>query len=142
MTKENKELLLKDLCARLPYGVRGVHRDRVHYLMNVDWGFGTPCIEVDGYDAWFPIDTFKPYLRPMSSMTNAEFYYLDKSIGFNHGVEGLKLEELDWQEWFDEIPYRLIYLVFDWLNAHHFDYRGLIPAGLALEAPKDMYKTK
>jgi hypothetical protein len=34
------------------------------------------------------------------------------------------------------------YIITDWLNAHHFDYRGLIPMGLALEAPKDMYKTE
>lgn len=30
--------------------------------------------------------------------------------------------------------------VIDWLLAHHFDYRGLIPMGLALEATEGMYK--
>ena len=61
----------------------------------------------------------KPYLRSMSSMTDEE------------------------KEVFEDIKYKAVsthYSEIDWLNAHHFDYRGLIEKGLALEAPKDMYK--
>jgi hypothetical protein len=74
-------------------------------------------------------DAFKPYLRPMSSMTEEEKkeyellanHCIVTSIGFVH------LEAT---------------LLIDWLNEHHFDYRGLIPMGLALEASEDMYKTE
>ena len=117
MTQEDKNLLLKDLCARLPYGVRGVHRDRVHYLMNVDWGFGIPSIQVDGYDARFSIDTFKPYLRSFDSMTEEE----RKESGYHWGNHKFDYD----------------YEFYDWLNAHHFDYRGLIEKGLAIEVTEE-----
>ena len=59
----------------------------------------------------------KPYLRPMSSMTEDEGVELDNTVIMgNYGDDA------------------------DWLNAHHFDYRGLIKKGLALEAPEGMYK--
>jgi len=134
MSLEEKQLLLKDLCARLPYGVRGVHRDRVHYLMNVDWGFGSPSIQVDGYDAWFSIDTFKPYLRPMSSMTLIE---ADEICSLENNVNRIIcVTPMGHTHHFIVGD-----AVMDWLNAHHFDYRGLIEKELALEAPKDMYNS-
>ena len=114
MTREEKDLLLRDLCARLPYGVKGLHRGEKQELLVMD-SFGS--YQVNGYDAWFDLNSviFKPYLRPMSSMTE---------------------EELAEYNRFELSDFRRI----DWLNAHHFDYRGLIEKGLALEMPKDMYK--
>ena len=137
MTQGEKELLsndlLKDLCARLPYGVIGqceidasydtpfetipqIHRfNAVIYGFKEDSLFVTPLIEdqdvqefaneevADGVD----ILDFKPYLFPLSSMTAEE------------KKECLKITFVE---------------ATDWLNAHHFDYRGLIEKGLAIDA--------
>ena len=110
MTQEDKQLLLKDLCARLPYGVKFQGEDSNVYTLDSANYF---ALQVEGV-------VFKPYLRPMSSMTEEE-----KSEYFN---------SYNWEYFEKGTP-------FDWLNAHHFDYRGLIEKGLALEAPEDMYKT-
>ena len=75
------------------------------------------------------IPRFKPYLRPMSSMTNEElrqYNYLYAERENNNEFDDIK-------QYSDLI---------DWLNAHHFDYRGLIPKGLAIEAPDGMYNLK
>ena len=130
ITKENKELLLKDLCARLPYGIF-VKENR----KSLD---DSPIIYTYDYHPY--IDDCKPYLRPMSSMTEK-----DKA-----DLEAYSKQELDKYE--DNILNRadkdtirysriaLIYKDIDWYNKNYFDYRCLIPMGLALEAPKDMYK--
>lgn len=123
MTQEDKELLLKDLCARLPYGFT-IHR----YSDNRDITFEPN--ELDEFAHFLEYSEgkeFKPYLRPMSSMTEDEerkFISLKcKIVTYTHGYNCiLSLDELDW------------------LNSHHFDYRGLIPKELALEAPEGMYK--
>lgn len=114
MKSKDRQLLLIDLCGRLPYEVKGLHRGETQRLLIMD-SFGS--YQVNGYDAWFDLNSviFKPYLRPMSSMTE---------------------EELAEYNRFELSDFRRI----DWLNAHHFDYRGLIEKGLALEMPKDMYK--
>lgn len=117
MNKEDKELLLKDLCARLPYGVKLLCANgEVVTLVN------PPIIIQD--DCW----NFKPYLRPMSSMTEKEEEEFE--LFFSYG-------EHDWDNYTvqDEVPN-----IVDWYNAHHFDFRCLIPKGVALEAPKDMYE--
>lgn len=124
MVQKDKELLLEDLCARLPYGVKCA-------IFNKDLGFGGipgfegkyPFVidgitqEGDDIDVWvergnFSLESIKPYLFPLSSMT-----------------------------WEQECQYREViasslnhYEVYDWLNKNHFDYRGLIPKGLALDA--------
>ena len=139
MTPEERQLLIKDLCARLPYRVKGLHRGQVHIIANMDGGSLYPSIQVNGYCAWFPVETFKPYLRPMSSMTDSEKeelkQYLDaKELdcnGFGY-IEGGTLEN-----YVSNVPYSICSYVIDWLNAHHFDYRGLIEKGLALEVTKE-----
>ena len=128
MTPEEKDLLLKDLCARLPYGVKiiqgGVVIETLHSICKV--GYNEFIINPTSYDMYngFSIEAVKPYLRPMSSMTEEE--------------------EIEYDYLTDCSDY-MIYSggfcgdVIDWLLSHHFDYRGLIEKGLALEAPKDMY---
>ena len=132
MTDEEKQLLLKDLCARLPYGVKYC-RDTWNY----EWDQEMSVVEVledvdkDGYindHKVYKVDDIKPYLRPMSSMTEEEineFILISDTVfwlGEKRSTCILSLEQMDW------------------LNAHHFDYRRLIEKGLALEAPEGMYK--
>ena len=118
MTQEDKQLLLKDLCGRLPYGVIIKHKDEhgksidarlVGY--NGDW-FN---YYIDDLCFHLKIHEFKPYLRPMSSMTEEEGLIAEE-MGCETTLE-------DWQ--------KANYI--DWLNAHHFDYRGLIEKGLAID---------
>lgn len=129
MTQEDKELLVKDLCARLPYGVKAkvLVEDILRYdysseeggfidgIENINNGlFVIQCRE-DGYVLSY--DEFKPYLRPMSSMTDSE------AIEWHKTTFG--------QRWITEDN---IERCIDWLNAHHFDFRGLIEKGLAIDA--------
>ena len=138
MTKEEKNLLLKDLCARLPYGVF-VEDGR----NKLDDG---PVIYTANYHPY--INDCKPYLRPMSSMTEEEKW--DFGRIFN-SFSYLKLELLEnglsFHEIYDitgrcDITWNELNTAIDWLNAHHFDYHGLIQIGLALPAPEGMYNTK
>ena len=130
MTKEERQLLLVDLAARFPYGV-------VLDVDTTDWRApqGHIQVKIEGYGVIFKDlslivngsyygDNYKPYLRPMSSMTEeevAEFESITEEL-LEHGTS----EEI-WDT------------VIDWLNAHHFDHRHLIEKGLAIEAPEGMY---
>ena len=140
MTQEEKALLLlKDLCGRLPHGVK-VDVSRVEEWKELTL---TPFILANYYDC---IEKVKPYLRPMSSMTEEELKELNEKYGniayffiqeppYYHGLQAQHSDigSIEISE-FSEI--------YDWLNEHHFDYRGLIEKGLALEAPEGMYKTE
>ena len=136
MTQENKQLLLVDLCARLPHRVmiKSVGENKIIGLWDLK--------DVDS----LPL----PYLRPMSSMTEDEA----KEIAILHDIKDILSVKVtsDYIDfivddgvcsterrtiWYDEIVMSI--KCFDWLNSHHFDYRGLIPKGLALEAPEGMY---
>ena len=126
MTQSDKELLLKDLCARLPYGVK--YKDARGYKMTLDiWSpeFHT-ALNTILYDG-------KPslYLRPMSSMTEEE---LKEFVSFtSQSMRRFICEATNTDHWFNN------YEEEDWLNAHHFDHRGLIEKRLALKAPDGMY---
>lgn len=130
MTQEEKQLLLIDLCARLPYGVFLKIGEYSDYTLQgiVHSNANKPLIvRCNGSDFECSIDVVKPYLRPMDSMTEeevAEFESITEDL-LEHGTS----EEI-WDT------------VIDWLNAHHFDHRHLIEKGLALEAPEGMYKTE
>ena len=137
MTQEEKQLLLRDLCARLPYGLQ------IHITSDeCDDGFQSG--EFDNTLRYHHLEAFvcdrieiKPYLRPMSSMTEEERRYLLEEFGFDEDLENWELND------FGSYVYRNVNVLplFDWLNAHHFDYRGLIEKGLALEAPEGMYNS-
>ena len=128
MTQEEKELLLRDLCARLPYGFT-VHR----YSDNCDIAFGKN--ELDEFSHFLEYsegEDFKPYLRPMSSMTEEEKTELDKAYdtlfeNLESGMLGLNADA-------EATAFDV-----DFYNSHYLDYRGLIP-DLALEAPEGMYE--
>ena len=115
MTQEEKELLLNDICARLPYGVIYHRNDGANIeLREVDIKNGNL-----NYTDNVVMRECKPYLRPMSSMTDEEKDEYDRLVMCNAS-----------------------WIVDDWLNKNHFDYRRLIPMGLALEAKGGMYKNK
>jgi len=147
MTQEERELLLKDLCARLPY--------RTMVKCNTDGRH-----EFDEELSEMHIMNFyqfevKPYLRPMSSMTKEEklhiklnyhFYYHDEILdninifeaGGYYDRDGNYDPPCEYRE-IEHVTIKEVIEFVNWLNAHHFDYRGLIEKGLALEAPEGMY---
>lgn len=158
MTKEERQLLLKDLCARLPYGVY-VRINETHCLDKneaITEGFiGGYCkpnmcqdYSLDEIDEFLDDgDDVKLYLRPMSSMTEEEL---------NECVCQSGIKDIECPNWQDipkekQFEARLNYAIavfltdsnnIDWLLAHHFDFRGLIEKGLALKAKEGMYKTE
>ena len=133
MTQEEKQILLKDLCARLPYKVKGVYARTDIKNMSIceitTHLYGELEESFNGKEKY----EFIPYLRPMSSMTEEEKYTYRHMLGATLNSEGESIMYV----YVEDFP-----TVIDWLNAHHFDYRGLIEKGLALEAPEDMYKTE
>lgn len=114
MTQKEKKLLFADMCARIPYDTIVLHNAPIgeHEI-----------VVADAIDMACDIELCRPYLRPLSSMTEKE----EEEYGFllNDGGWGVSEE--------------LLTNCIDWLNAHHFDYRGLISKGLAIKAPKYMY---
>lgn len=123
MTKEEKELLLKDLCARAPYGVK------VQYMNNMfDIDYVSPMyeeIKLDTSGNWtIGISEVKPYLFPLSSMSEEQ----QKEFGD-------QLIELELKAINDEIAHTQVTIFeVDFYNKNHFDYRGLIEKGLAIDA--------
>lgn len=128
MTQEEKKLLLLDLCGRIPHGFI-VHRYSDNRDISID------IDDIDGFAHFLEYsegEEFKPYLRPMSSMTEEERGELRKFCKTQPQI----LEDIGVIGKVNSIA------VIDFLNSHHFDYRWLIEKGLALEAPEDMYKIR
>ena len=146
MSQEEKSISLQDLCARLPYGVKCNA-----LLKQIDGSSKSIFGTFKGYNGWatvgnnlVDIETVRPYLRPMSSMTEEEkeeFHKLKQfsvTVVMPNGVSLLKPTYIvDLEEDGDGLNH-----LYDWLNAHHFDYRGLIEKGLAIEAQEGMYDIK
>lgn len=128
MTQEEKKLLLKDLSGRILYTPLVLLDGKKRCLLTgIDDGEVYLNIDSDPFD--LSESNIKPYLRPMLSMTDEE--------------EKVFCDFLEFQsEYVTDADLNNKTDMYDWLNAHHFDYRGLISIGLALEAPEDMYKTK
>ena len=125
MEKELKELLLKDLTARLLYGVKGVITyDKSNTTFTVE-GIDNNVLHLSNAEECYA-EEFKPYLRPMSSMTEDEAmeYANCGNIIANSPQNNYLIPNTN---------------CVDWLNAHHFDYRGLLEKNLALEALEGMY---
>lgn len=127
--EEEKDLLLKDLCARLPYGVRYRHFAWDDKCGEIYIAARIYSINTDGYvkncydDETVYIDNIRPYLFPLSSMTEEqkkEYQYIT-------------------ERWMYDSSYSISDST-DWLNKNHFDYRGLIEKGLAIDATgKNIY---
>jgi len=165
MTEGEKQLLLQDLSARLPYGVQ-VEIQGFH--SGVLRGIDGDTVSTDrGIN--YPLKYVKSYLRPMSSMTEEEVKDLLKiHIRTKYGEDSdyyknlIRIEKISkrdnnsWSVWivfknsYDKCISTTCFIIgritfettineIDWLNAHHFDFRRLIKKGLAIEAPKGMY---
>ena len=115
MTQENKELLLKDLSSRLPYGVKISVNDKVESLQGIN--ISDNVVEYGSFLSC-DIEDVKPYLFPLSSMTEEQRKEFDTTLKY------LPAEEID--VWTLD--------TYDWCDKNHFDYRGLIPKGLATDA--------
>lgn len=142
MTQENKNLLLQDFSARLPYGVNVEYTFKVTviatnteetitkplflYSINTLDNMTVSGIDDDGDETICFFESVKPYLRPMSSMTDEEKFAYRKT-------QWVYQADYCAPEYFDGLE------SYDWLNKNHFDYRGLIEKGLAIEAPEGMY---
>ena len=157
MTQEEKELLLRDLCARLPYGVKcqidydneedtdlGIERYRDDRIVSV-------CIEAEEiglYEAseYFYPEYVKPYLFPLSSITKEMmeepniygfFKYRDTiaNVGHLESKNGVS------EEIYTYIDIESVSVLIEFFHSHHIDYRGLIEKGLAIDATGlDIYK--
>ena len=135
MEQKDKELLFKDLSARLSYGVKILHTgwdsdgdtdfDTVETLIGIDDRFIYTVWDKTGdrEKHCLSVYNWKPYLRPMSSMTEEERKEFKKAVVESQNIDGISASTY----------------VSDWLISKHFDVRNIIPKGLALEAPEDMY---
>ena len=142
MTQSDKDLLLKDLCSRLPYGVKIAMPGLWDNKITIE-----PLTEIfKGDDDLFRvnenghcIEYIKPYLFPLSSMTEEQYYEM-QNISGEDCLEHMEVEK----EWGNNSPFNHLPLyqhkVIEFFHKHHFDYRGLIPMGLAIDATnKDIY---
>lgn len=128
MTQEDKELLLKELCERLPYNVmvQPAGSAVAHKVIGYDKGL----VRVD-IDVRYNLENIKLYLRSMSSMTEEELHELQEILGPGIEIRNNLIDILDSS--IHVLSLLELQAVLDWLNAHHFDYRGLIKKGLAIE---------
>ena len=162
MTQENKELLLKDICARLPYGIRCAgwlnitsdkDVDKVYPWVDGELMDGITDSQVRIQGTWIKIEFVRPYLRPMTSMTDKEKkdllnYVVGKGSKYfevcddvsitdkSSDEQDVKSFELKWINFNPNTTSRYI----EWLLKNHFDFCNLIPKSLALPAPEGMYK--
>lgn len=135
MTQENKDLLLRDLCARLPYGVKVNYNEEVCTIDSIGNDSELLLKNNDGEivpkweDSLFiSIEKCKPYLFPLSSMTEEQkrkYNSLRNFVPTYHYEYGDIVEDTELYDNWESI---------DYLIANHFDYRGLIEKGLALDA--------
>ena len=131
MIQEDKELLLKDISARLPYGIKvsvtysNENASSFRQRVCVD-GDNELTADIIGLYQCDEID-IRPYLFPLSSMTEEQWKELT-DLQIQCGLQSLGSEPT-----ISPISISDVYTI-DWLNKHHFDYRGLIPMGLAIDA--------
>lgn len=125
MAQKNKDLLLQDLCSRLPYGVKASYYGTEEECYTWD---EIEDITIDGYvdigQYSLPIEAIKPHLFPLSSMTKEQVREFNEVIG-------VTLKDLA-----NEEPFSCMGTIaeIDFYHKYHFDYRNLIGKNLALDA--------
>ena len=141
MTQEDKELLLKDLCGRVPYGVKCKYNDGVIVnILSVNFFYK----QIEGWERYvnhtlkYDVEDIKPYLFPLSSMTE------EQKLEIKSLCDGTEIfDDGGWMSYISilgSFNFEINLAVVDWYNKNHFDYRGLIPMGLANDATgKNIY---
>ena len=143
MTQKDKELLLKDLCSRLPYGVKMNHIADDEHSPKTLIGIAKDMITLEGLGGYECVDVedYKPYLFPLSSMTeemieelNAYgfFKYRDTITNVSHLISNNGINE----EIYTYIDIECVLFLIEFFNSHHIDYRGLIEKNLAIDATR------
>ena len=140
MTQEQKELLLKDLSGRLPYGIKFACNKNVYTIKGLDlivtdegdWEYAVTAKGISPIEIGF----IKPYIFPLSSMTEEQKYdfycrFIENDCDFNDFKE-FYFENNEWHKMLTSIDD--IEEIIDWFNKNHFDFRCLIPKGLAIDA--------
>ena len=114
MTQEQKDLLFNNLCARLPYGVKALFFDVDKNYTSIIEGIDIYKFIKDDSGMESEISDVKPYLFPLSSMTEEQ--------------------EEEYNTMYEENRYSWRENIIDWFHKNHLDYRGLIPKSLAIDA--------
>ena len=155
MTQKDKELLFKDLCARLPYvlycNITDYTAEREEDenfdapLLSIErtesGGYATFRFAASEYKIWNNrTQLVKPYLRPLSSMTKEERYEIQEILGKDIEILDGFINIIESSR--KRFSFLELHALFNWLNVHHFDFRNLIGEGFALEAPEGMYNLK
>lgn len=137
MIRNYKEILLKDLSARMPYRLKCNVGEEMPYTLNrieVDDlnGHLLDFIETkDGLDMQVYLSEVKPYLYPLSSMTEEQCEEFRQVSGLDTDLDSIKQGQVSL---IGDIDIDCLYDAIDWFNKNHFDYRELIPLGLAINA--------
>ena len=138
MTQEDRQIFLKDLCARTPYGVKVQYMNNIFVIDYVSPMYGE--VKLDTSDNWtVGVSEVKPYLFPLSSITKEMmeepniygfFKYRDTiaNVGHLESKNGVS------EEIYTYIDIESISVLMEFFHSHHIDYRGLIEKGLAIDA--------
>lgn len=137
MTRNYKDILLKELSARMPYGVKCNVGEEMSYTLssievdNIN-GHLLDFIETkDGLDMQVYLSETKPYLFPLSNMTEEQYEEFIRISGWDVDIDDVRRGKFSCIGY---IGLDYIYDTIDWFNKNHFDYRGLITMGLAIDA--------
>ena len=135
MTQENKELLLQDLCGRLPYNVHVNYKGEIYGVLGISYGRLILCKPFMSQTLEYCplVEEVKLCLFPLSSMTEeqknqlTEIWDADMNKALDYAISGE--EGLS-----DLFKLSAAKKVINWFIKNHFDYRGLIPKSLAIDA--------
>lgn len=139
MKQEDKKLLLKDLCARLPYRIyiKSYYSDYEDVIATgIDFSKELIGCLKDGEDCCFEIYYgFKPYLRPMSNMTEKEMDKIEEILGDKCIFDFMGNGDISLRQ--GDFTQNTLLELYDFYNSIHIDYRGLISKGLAIEVTEE-----
>ena len=137
MTQKDKELLFRDLCARIPYNVKCYNSkyrpDLAEEIICITVNYNHPCVQLGTY--LYKLEQVKPYLFPLSSITREQIFEVQEILGKNEiEIEDGFLSIIDSSR--NTITYLEILALLNWFYKNHFDINGLIPMGLAIDATR------